>query len=276
MTRKGFFSALVFLLVLTMTQALSAKETFDHSLYDKVLHKYVDQGRVDYESLKKERRDLDLYITSLGDFDKKDYDALNHSEKIAFWINAYNAITLKVIIDHYPITRSGIAGLAFPPSSIRQIPGAWTKIAHRVVGENVTLNKIEHEILRKEFKEPRIHMALVCAAKGCPPLRNEAYTGSRLDAQLDDQAKTFLANSEKFRIDRASGLVNLSPIFDWFGGDFKARYEAGGPSFLKDKEKAVIGFILSYVSAENKTFFSKDGYKIKHLGYDWSLNEKGK
>jgi len=179
-------------------------ETPATDAYASVLEKYVDgRGMVDYKTLAANREPLDRYVKSLAALDAAAYEKWSHERRIAFWINAYNALTLETIIDHYPIKGGGwIREMRFPSNSIRQIDGVWDKLEHPVMGKKMTLDHIEHEILRKQFNAPRIHVALVCAAMGCPPLRREPYAGDRLSTQLDDQAKQFFANPKKFRIDR--------------------------------------------------------------------------
>ena len=149
------------------------------------------------------RGELDEFVTAFGRLDEKVYEKWDEKAKIAFWLNAYNAFTLKAIIDNYPIKSSFFRSRVYPKNSIRQIPGVWDKIPFTVMGQDLTLEHIEHKILREGFDEPRIHMALVCAAIGCPPLRNEPYLGEELDDQLDDQTRRFLANQEKFKIARS-------------------------------------------------------------------------
>lgn len=280
MSHPGRWHLCLFFIIAGIVSTLFTKEAgaevlFDHSLYDQTLKKYVADERVDYATLQRERQDLDRYVASLEELSQETYGQMSEEEKIAFWINAYNAITLKVIIDHYPIKRSGLKGLAFPPSSIRQIPGAWDKIAHPVMDRVMTLDDMEHGTLRKDFKEPRIHMALVCAAKGCPPLRGEAYDAGRLYEQLADQARIFLSNPLKFHANKEKGEVFLSPIFKWFADDFVAAgYQDEGPEGLKGKEKAVAGFLLPYVDAETAAYLGEGKYGFSYLDYDWSLNER--
>ncbi|MBI1953869.1 MAG: DUF547 domain-containing protein [Candidatus Omnitrophica bacterium] len=248
---------------------------FSHDLYDRVLKEHVVDGRVDYARLQANREGLDRYVASLAELQPRVYGTWNEPTKIAFWINAYNAITLKVVLDHYPIRRGlSPAGLAFPANSIRQIPGVWDRITHPVMGRPTTLDAIEHEILRGQFREPRIHMALVCAAKGCPPLRAEAYEGKHLNAQLDDQTSRFLASPAKFRMDRKQGVVWLSPIFQWFGDDFLKAF--GVPEGFEDhagSERAILAFVSRYVKSEDQSFLKTENYRVAYLGYDWSLNE---
>lgn len=249
---------------------------FSYADYAAALEAYVSEdGMVSYRELKAHRETLDAFVSALAGLDPKQYAEWPDPAKVAFWLNAYNGLTLRVVIDHYPIRTSFPASLIYPDNSIRQIRGVWTDIEFPLMGKMMTLDKIEHEVLRKQFTEPRIHMALVCAAIGCPPLRNEPYTGDRLDAQLNDQARAFLGNPAKFRIDRAKKRVYLSPIFDWFGGDFVKEYgtstEFGGYSEAK---RAVLSFISRYVGEEDRAYLAAGSYDIKWLDYDWSLNEQ--
>ena len=200
------------------------RSNYFYADYAAVLKAYVDdKGMVNYSRLQANRDRLDAFCLSLGKLDRRTYEKWGDRTKIAFWINAYNGLTLKVIIDHYPI--KGNWPVWYPQNSIRRIPGVWDKLKFEVISQEMTLEDIEHNTLRAKFDEPRIHMALVCAALGCPPLRNEPYQGNKLDEQLDDQSKNFLSNPLKLKIDRAGGKVYLSKIFDWFGKDFIRKYE---------------------------------------------------
>lgn len=253
----------------------AASPEFSHALYDQVLKERVVDGRVDYAHLKANRGGLDRYVASLGELKPHVYEAWNEPTKIAFWINAYNAITLRVILDHYPI-RVGLspADLAFPANSIRQIPGVWDRITHPVLGKPMTLDAIEHKILRAQFREPRIHMALVCAARSCPPLRSEAYEGKRLSEQLDGQTRRFLANTAQFQIDRQQQGVWLSSIFQWFGEDFLGVFGAPkGFNGHAESERAVLAFISRYLASAEAEFLRNGEYRVAYLPYDWSLND---
>jgi hypothetical protein len=241
-----------------------------------VLKTYVNQqGMVNYRGLKSNRGKLVSFAAAIDALSPDVYRKWSEKEKIAFWINAYNALTLKAIIDHYPIKAGFFKALAYPRNSIRQIPGVWDKLRFSVMGREMTLDEIEHATLRKEFNEPRIHLALVCAAMGCPPLRNEPYAGEKLDQQLDDQARHFLANPRKFAINPSQGKVYLSPIFKWFGGDFVKTYgtdkEFAG---FSPAERAVLNFIVKYVNERDREFLLRGAYSISYLDYDWSLNEQ--
>lgn len=252
---------------------------FSYDDYAAVLKKHVDaQGMVHYAGLKADRSRLDRFARALARVDPKAYKKWSRGEKIAFWTNAYNALTLKLIVDHYPIKPGLVSGIAYPKNSIQQIPGRWSKIQYRLLGRKMTLNQIEHEMLRGKFDEPRVHVSLVCAAKGCPPLRNEPYVGKKLDRQFADQARKFLADPRRFRIDRDAGKVYLSSIFQWFGKDFVGKYEPTKGFAGRDKPtRAVLNFVsksLPADAAKDKKFLREGKYKIVYLKYDWSLNER--
>jgi hypothetical protein len=255
-------------------QAAAAAFSFDD--YGAVLQEIVNQeGLVNYPGLKADPKKLAGFLQALAQVPPEDFKKWPVPQQIALWINAYNSLTLKAIIDHYPIKASFWRSLKFPRNSIRQIPGVWTDLKFPVMGQRMTLDEIEHGILRQKFNEPRIHMALVCAAMGCPPLRSEPYVGDKLNDQLNDQARRFLADPKKFKIDRNEGQVALSPIFKWFGEDFIRTYGTNaGFSRFQPKERAVLNFIQNYLSAADQEYLFKGDYAISYLGYDWSLNER--
>ncbi len=249
---------------------------FSYDGYARTLSAHVDgQGIVNYTGLKADRKGLDAFVSSLAALDPEVFGKWSDKEKIAFWINAYNALTLRVIIDNYPIKASFFSALRFPQNSIRQIKGVWDEIQFPVMGRKMTLDNIEHDTLRSQFDEPRIHVALVCAALGCPPLRNEPYISAKLESQLDDQARRFFKDPGKFRVDREEGRVYLSSIFKWFGGDFVKAYGSGkGFPGKGETERAVLNFASNYLDRDEKSYLEKGGYSISYLPYDWSLNEK--
>lgn len=252
----------------------AAERGFAYDAYAAVLQRYVDDtGMVDYKALKANRAGLDTFVKRLGDLDRTTYEAWNAKAKIAFWINAYNGLTLKTIINHYPIQASWWRSLRYPKNSIRQISGVWDEITHEVMGKKMTLEAIEHETLRKDFDEPRIHLAIVCAAMGCPPLRNEPYLGGKLDAQFAHQARRFFSNAKTFRIERDGGEVYLSPIFKWFGEDFVPAYvpEEG----FGDRGKtlrAVLNYVAEHLRKKDAEYLRTGEYDVEYLDYDWTLN----
>ncbi len=254
----------------------SGDDGLDYSLYERVLARHVnDRGLVNYRQLKNNRGELDQFTKGFGTLNPSTYQEWDQADQLAFWINAYNALTLKAVIDHYPIRAGFFKSLVYPKNSIRQIPGVWDELAFPVLGRTLTLNDIEHQIIRKEFREPRIHLALVCASRGCPPLRSEPYRGEELDAQLNDQAHAFLSDPEKFHIDKGQGRIDMSGIFDWFKQDFAEKYttETG---FLAgtDAERPVLKFISSYLPERDAQYLREGKYELEYLDYDWSLNEQ--
>ncbi len=248
---------------------------FKYVDYATLLKKYVDpNGMVNYKELKKDRGRLDAFVGSMANLKRQSYDQWKDQDKIAFWLNAYNAFTLKAIIDNYPIKSSFWKSRVYPKNSIRQIKGVWTRLKFDVMGSKRNLKHIEHEILRKEFDDPRIHVAMVCAAMGCPPLRNEPYEGKKLDEQLDDQSRKFLSDPLKFRHEK--NALYLSPILKWFGEDFIKKY-GSETSFAghEGKEGAVLKFIAKYLKEDQKAWLkSKQAQEIEYQGYDWTLNEQ--
>lgn len=241
----------------------TAASPLSYEAYGMVLRTYVNAaGLVDYPALQANPMPLKEFVAALGAVSPNTYEAWSDQEKIAFLVNAYNAITLESIIDQKPLK-----------GSIKDIWGVWNGKKHLVMGQSITLDTIEHEILRKDFQEPRIHAALVCAAISCAPLRPEPYTGEQLDQQLDAQVRQWLA-SRGVKIDRAQERVSISSIFDWFGEDWQAGYSASNKFVGSDKERAVLNFISTYMSPEDKDYLVQGQYKVDYLEYDWSLNQQ--
>ena len=256
-------------------------DSFDHSYatYNSLLNQYVINARVNYEGFINSRAEFETFLRALGSVDEDVFESWTEEQRLAFWINAYNAFTIKAIIDHYPIKRSfTLVGIFYAPSdSILQIKGVWTKLQFRALGNMVTLDEIEHQILRKKFNEPRIHMAINCASISCPDLRNEAYTPEKLEEQLADASTNFVNNPDKgVYVNEQSGKVKLSKIFKWFGDDFINNY--GSKKLFNNyslKENAVLNFTSEYIESEEvKEYLMNNKLKIGYLGYDWHLNEQ--
>ena len=255
-----------------------AKEfAVDTEGYREGLAKYVDdKGLINYAGWKADRAGLDTYLESIA---RVEYVALRtrpDAEQLAFWFNAYNAITIKYILENYPIEKGSlIAGALYPANSIRQIKGVWDELTTPVAGRDLTLDEIEHEVLRENFDEPRLHMALVCASLSCPPLQNEVYAADTLHEQLDKQARAFLSNAGAFQIDRERRRIGLSAIFDWYGDDFVKGYGSPEPlSGHNQTETAVLHFVRQHVGEGDAAYIGEANYSIHYLDYDWALNEQ--
>jgi len=231
----------------------------DASGFDALLKSHVDKdGMVDYKALKKNRAALDTYTRGLAKVDPADYKTWSDNEKIALWLNAYNAYTLTAIIDAYPIKPRWKTRFTYPKNSIRQIAGVWDKTTWTVAGRKLTLDAMEHQELRKHWKEPRIHMALVCASIGCPRLRNESYSGKDLDTQLNDQLRDFFLRTQNFRFDAKKKRIYISKLFDWFAEDFGD----------------MAAFVAPHVADDAAAALRAGDHKIVFLDYDWALNEQ--
>lgn len=239
--------------------AAPAAATFDHSALDALLKKHVKGLRVDYKSLKGERAALDGYCEKLAQLPKAELEKMERAEQFAFWIDAYNALTLQTIVAHYPI-EAGKKPSEFPKNSIRQIDGAWTA-KHTVASQSLSLDEIENKLLRPTFKDPRVHFAINCAARSCPPLRAEAFTGAKLEAQLDDDVATFLAGPGRPVVASDGKKLSVSKIFDWFKEDFGG--EAGVLKFLRDHAQ----------KDQQAALAGADAKSLAYVDYDWSLND---
>ncbi|WP_081483224.1 DUF547 domain-containing protein, partial [Aquimarina agarilytica] len=216
-------------------ESIGAME-FDHTLFDAFLNKYVSStGNVNYKMMKSHQIELESYINSLQNKTLKTTWTTN--QKLAYWINAYNAFTLKLILDHYPV------------NSITAIAGGkpWDKKWIALNGKMYSLNQIENDIIRPQFKEPRIHFAVNCAAKSCPKLGNFAYTASNLNAKLTSQTKAFI-NSNLNQI--SATHLKISKIFEWYKSDFGD----------------LVPFIKKY-----STVVINDNATVEYNEYDWSL-----
>ena len=249
--------------VANQTTETSKFQPFSYQDYAEVLSTYVNEnGEVNYAQLKENRAALDRFNQSLGRVTRATYESWTESEQIAFWVNAYNSFTLQAIIDKYPV------------KSIKNIPGVWKFLKFEILGESMTLDGIEHKVLRKEFNEPRIHMALVCAAVSCPYLRQEPYEGDKLEAQLEENTIQFLSLDSNFKINAEEEKVELSAIFKWFKEDWVATYGTE-EKFTKfnSKEGSVLNFITNYVEGEELTKL-EGAQKISYFDYDWSLNKQ--
>ena len=219
-----------------------------HQPFTELLEKYVKGDRVNYNGLQNDQVKLNQYCKTLSEHAPSPKWTKN--EKLAYWINAYNAFTLKLIIDNYPI--NSITEL-HPTIYIPGLNTVWHKKFFKIGGVETSLDEIEHEILRKEFDEPRIHFAINCASLSCPQLRNEAYEPDNLEEQFEEQALLFISDPKRNRITKDD--VTISRIFSWFSSDFK-------------RDGSLIEFLNKY----SKVHISENA-EINYLKYDWNLND---
>jgi hypothetical protein len=249
---------------------------FDYSSYDEVLQRYVKDGLVDYAGIKSDNGALEDFLQQIRHIDATQFQTWPPDEQKAFWINAYNAITIEGIVRNYPIEPGGfLARKRFPNNSIRQIGDFWDTVFIRVMGDEITLDDIEHEILRKQFKDPRIHFVLVCAALGCPTLESSAFFPKDLEGRLDRAASDFISNPDKVRLNRKQNRLYLSSILKWYKEDFVCP-AASQPLYdnYRKKDRGIVEFVTRYMPEADRRFIIEHHPKIKYLDYDWTLNEK--
>ena len=243
------------LLVLTSGQKLLAQ---DHQMFTDILKNYVKNGLVDYKNLKNDKQ-LNKYLSELSNTNP---DNLSINKKFAFWINAYNAFTLQVVRDKYPI--ESITDLHTGGKVIGYLLGktVWDKEFITINNKKYSLNDIEHKILRK-MNEPRIHFAIVCASISCPELLNEAFEADKIELQLENQTKIFLSDKSRNHFDMKNRKAYISEIFNWFDEDFGESDE----NILKFITK----FVSENISKDIKANISK--WDISYNEYNWDLNE---
>jgi len=223
----------------------------DHSAFNKLLKKHVDaNGLVNYKGFKADEKAFDQYLDMLSK--SPPATSWSKAEQMAYWINAYNAYTIRLILNHYPVQSIKDIGSKI---KIPFVTTPWAAKFFSIGGEKTSLDNIEHGILRKKFDDPRIHFALVCASLSCPRLRNEAYTADKLEKQLDDQGRDFLNTPSKNKVGKSA--AQLSKYFDWYKGDW-------------DKNgKSVAQWVNRYASIKMDPKAT-----ITYLDYNWKLNEQ--
>lgn len=250
MRNKMKIEILIIIVVLMVSLSMLTAQTQGdlHDGWDALLKKHVKEGKVNYKGFMADRKLFNQYLHQLND---ADISSFSPQRKLAYWINAYNAFTVKLILLNYPV------------KGIRKISRPWKQKIWKAAGQTVSLDHIEHGLLRK-MNEPRIHVAIVCASIGCPDLMPYAYTASKLDQQLSDACRGFFASPKHFSIkgDGDTVTINISKIFKWFGGDF-------GKS---KKERA--HFMQKYVDEAAAQLIKKGkSFKFKYTSYDWNLNQ---
>jgi hypothetical protein len=239
------------------------------STYDQLLDLYVRDGFVYYRALKQDRAKFDTYVAALS---TAAIEAAPKDEQLAFWLNAYNALVLRTIIDHYPIAQRTAE---YPPHSIRQIPGAFERLPHKVAGRTLTLDQIEQTVL-PAFHDPRVYLALGRGAVGSGRLRSEAYTAARVAAQLKEVAEECVSRPECVQLDRVTTTLNVSAIFSWREKEFSAAYAEAAPAAFANRspiERAVLALIQPKLLTTEREALAKNDFKMAFKPFDWTLND---
>lgn len=252
MKTKPMFTKIAVALMLLISCSLATAFDQSHAAFDKVLKKYVSNKKVDYAGLKNDQGALVAYLDTLSKVPKSEFKSWNDQQELAFLINLYNAATLKLVIDSYPV------------KSIKKIggfKGPWKQPVVKAFGQTYTLDQIEHEMIRKDYDDPRAHFAINCASGGCPSLRSEVYRADKLNAQLHQQGLIFMNDASKNRVDQKKGRLYLSPIYDWFKEDFVA------------KSGSVEKFIAPFLASSEREAVLSGRLKVVYTDYDWKLNQ---
>ncbi len=260
--------------VLLPPQSLSTVQTFSHADLDRVLYRLVDdQGRVDYAGLMTDPHDLERYYLLLATYSPDSHPHLFRTEqsKLAYWINAYNAATIKTVLTHYPISSVADVERPLPFFFLPRISGFFFFQRVTFGGETTNLYYLLEGVIRKRFAEPRVHFALNCAARSCPRLPRRAFTAERLDEELDHETRKFLAEERNLKIDHSEKTVFLSSIFDWYEKDYLQWYRRQFP----DQKATLFRYVALYVSPERAEELGRAAsYEVRFVPYDWRLNDQ--
>ena len=237
---------------------------FDHSVWDRLLKTYVSEsGEVDYAALKADRADLDEYVSRLGESSptNRPEQFPDTAAELAYWLNAYNALVIRGVVDNYPthsVTRLGY------------LYGFFRRKDYIAGGTRLSLKHIEDKIIRQQFGDPRIHFGLVCASISCPLLPREAFTNELLDEQLERLARQFINDRQNVTIRAGSREVWLNKIFDWYKKDFEEPKEPGG------RRQTLLDYLRRYLQEDTlKVLEGVKKPKIKYYSYNWDLNGLG-
>ena len=243
-----------------------------HRSLDELLDLYVRDGFVYYNAVRADRSRLDRYLAGLNGPIAADHAGGSREERLALWINAYNALVLRTVIDRFPIRGRSPE---YPTASIRQIPGAFDKLSHRVAGRTVTLDGIEKDMLTP-LGDARAFLALGRGSVGGGRLRSEAFTAARIDDQLTAVAAESLARDEIVDVDEEQNQLTVSPLFAWREDGFVASFADKANSVFKQRsplERAILGLIEPYLRRTEAEFLEKNTFRMVFSTFDWRLND---
>lgn len=233
-----------------------------HAAWTAILEEHLEDGLVDYAALRRAPAALDAYLADLAATTPAEHAKWTREKRFAFWINAYNAFTIQLVRDGGPVMSiKELGGWFSTPWEKKFIP--MPAFDPEGKGKEITLDEIEHELIRPVFDDARVHAAVNCASMSCPPLRAEAYRAADLDEQLDDQVRQWLGDPKRNDLEVREGKIRVSRIFDWYDGDFGK------------KDAAVIRWIADHVADEALAKGLREragGLKLRYLDYDWSIN----
>jgi uncharacterized protein DUF547 len=248
-------------LLMFLSININASDKFDYSLLNNLLNKYVNGEKVNYKELVKEKENLFRFTEQLAQISPDSHVELfqTRNEKLAYWINAYNAYILQTIVEDYPV--ESIKDINFIGVTV------WLN-KNMLGGEKISFKSLEDDIIRERFNDPRIHFAINCASVSCPPIINEVYLPEKLENQMESSTEKFINNENNFSVDEENKIIYISAIFDWYEDDFI--------DWLKKEHPQIKNpVILDYIKIYYKDDIKQDWYEfdIEVNDYDWSLNE---
>ena len=236
---------LTLLAALILLAPAAPAQAFDQKPFQRILWSYVKGGRVDYAGIHADagaRARLGHYLRSVGN---ANLAGMSRDAQLAFYLNAYNALVIKAVVDRWPVT------------SVMKVKGFFKRFKYKVAGATVSLDQLENKVIRPRFKEPRIHFALVCAARSCPPITPRVFKAATLQRTLDGLARAFISSHHGVQV--RGDKVRVSKLFQWYAADFKA---AAGST----------GKYLARYHKKHAGLLARGG--LGYLPYDWSLNKK--
>ena len=248
-------------------EAKAPPAAMDYAPLARVLADQVDsEGFVDYVGLKQNPADLDRTIEEIERASPASAPELfpSRESRLAYWINAYNAWILRIVVDHYPVSSiTRIGGIPYSAFFVMRVT---------LGGKKMTLHALETDVIRAGFHDPRIHFAINCASRSCPPLARQVYRPETLDRELDQAARAFINDNRQVTLDEAGRKIVLSKIFDWYASDFK---DAAAAKF--HHPGSVVDYLRTYLTPERqKALDQLSGVKPAYHDYDWSLNERSR
>jgi hypothetical protein len=250
-----------------LTPVAAGAQSPSDRVFDQILDQYVRDGFVYYAALQSERRAFDRHVESLA-ARPAGFDAWSEGVRLAYWLNGYNALVLRTVIDYYPIRGSADE---FPEDSVMQIPGVFSGREHPIAGRRLTLQEIE-DVRVAAFGDPRAHLALGRGAAGSPRLRSAAFSGDRLEAQLQAVVADFVTTPRHVALDRGGDEVVVSAVLGWRAEQFAAlaSAESTGRSPI---ERALVALIPPDLFPSERAFLARNTFRLRYRDFDWRLND---
>ena len=266
---RGLGLSLALVLGIWCATPVAAGQGTSDRIFDEILDQYVRDGFVYYAALRVERRAFDRHVESLA-ARPGGFDTWSEARRLAYWLNGYNALVLRTVIDHYPMLG---ASAEFPDNSVMQLPGMFAGREHQIAGRRLTLQAIEDELIAA-FGDPRAHLALGRGAVGSPRLRSEAFRADRLEAQLQAVVADFATTPHHVTLDRAGDEVVVSAVLGWRAEQFAALAGADADGTGRSPiERAIVSLISPVLFPREREFLTRNTFRLRYRDFDWRLND---